>query len=246
MPATRYKIWAVGPPVGKGATQSINVGVSGIAKSASTTLPYVVANELICGRLAQALLLPTPPGYLIEKAGTPYYVSMNFNLAGEDLPPADCGLIVQKHLDISWGIILFDAWVLNHDRHSQNLAYDSVTDKVQIFDHSHAFVANANDIEAHLNSNVDKLAIGNHCLAQEVNALQGINKWALRIAAVPEYYIREVVKAAESVGLPPLHTDVCTDFLLHRRNMIRDLIKKNPSTFPKVAPMICNISTELG
>lgn len=89
MAITRYKIWAIGSPVGSGVTDSIHVGVHGIAKTYQTFLPNVVINEIICNYFAKALLLNCPDGFLIDKEGMPYFVSMNFNLAGEDLPPAD-------------------------------------------------------------------------------------------------------------------------------------------------------------
>jgi hypothetical protein len=233
MPATRYKIWAVGDPLGRGAMHSRYVGIAGVAKRASENLPYVVANELICGHLAQAVLLPTPTGLIIEHEGVPYYVSMNFNLAGEDLPPADAAEIVRKHPRLSCGIILFDIWVLNDDRHPENIAYDRISDKVQIFDHSHAFFSKS-DPHAHLENNKERLAIENHCLAEELTRLDGVKEWADRIASVPDFYIREVVKSAESVGLPTEQVEFCSEFLLERRGKLLALIRENTEQFPKI------------
>ena len=137
VPATRYKIWSVGAPVGQGATQSFHVGVAGIAKGSSPWPSFIVDNDLICRDYAQIFLLPIPPGFIIDHNGTPHYVSLNFNLSGEDLPPADPGMIASDHPELACGIVLFDVWIVNGDRHRGNIAHDRTTNRVQISDHSH-------------------------------------------------------------------------------------------------------------
>jgi hypothetical protein len=102
-----------GAPVDSGATQSFHVGVAGVAKGNAAGLPFVVTNELLCGHLARVLLPPVPPGFIIDHNGTPHYVSLNFNLAGEDLPPADPGAIANARPDLACGIVLFDIWMVN-------------------------------------------------------------------------------------------------------------------------------------
>jgi hypothetical protein len=231
VPATRYKIWSIGAPVGSGATQSFHVGVAGVAKGNSPGLPFVVANELLCGHLARVLLLPVPPGFIIEHNGTPHYVSLNFNLAGEDLPPADPGAIQSAHPDLACGIVLFDIWIVNADRHRQNIAHDRTTDRVQIFDHSHAFFGNG---AAHLTATEDQLGIGGHCLAGELRSLTGMRSWRDRILSVPEFYIRAVVEAAAEVGLPADQIGFCASYLLRRRSKLLDLVKQYRASFPKV------------
>ena len=85
-----------------------HVGVAGLAKGANQDQPFAVANELVCGNLAQAIRLPIPPGFIVDWEGQPYYVSLNFNLAGEDLPPADIVNLVARKADLACGIVLFD------------------------------------------------------------------------------------------------------------------------------------------
>jgi hypothetical protein len=75
-------------------------------------------------------LRPIPPGFVMENEGEQYYVSMNFNLSGEDLPPANTKKITDNHPELSWGIILFDILISNFDRHEENISYDSVARKV--------------------------------------------------------------------------------------------------------------------
>lgn len=235
MPATRYKIWAIGSPVGQGATQSMNVGVAGIAKKALPQLPYTVANELICVKLARAVLLPIPPGFIIEEGGEPYYVSLNFNLAGQDLPPANVSDLVQNHPNLACGIILFDAWVVNGDRHRNNIAYDTSTNKVQIYDHSHAFCY-GNSPEQHLETNRENLGIGGHCLASAIQSLDGFAEWAERIKLVPDYYIREVISSTVELGLPEDQVNFCSDYLIERKSKLMGLIRTHDHVFSSVDP----------
>jgi hypothetical protein len=60
MPATRYKLWAIGDGAGDGTNPPIHVGVAGIAKCSTEELPYTVANELICSNLARILYYSYP------------------------------------------------------------------------------------------------------------------------------------------------------------------------------------------
>jgi hypothetical protein len=233
MPATPYKIWAVGPPVGQGATNSFHVGVASIAKGNGTTSPFVVANELICSQLARALLLPIPPGFIVNHNGQPHFVSLNFNLSGHGLPPADPSAIVSSLPQIASGIILFDIWLLNGDRHRQNLAYDSTINRVEIFDHSHAFLG-PNGGRARLESRENEIGIGGHCLAREMLDFSYIIDWNKKVLALPEFYIKEVVSSANVVGLPVDDISFCSDYLLRRRNKLLDLMRANRPAFPKV------------
>jgi hypothetical protein len=206
----------------------------GIAKGASPALPYVVANELICGNLARLLLLPVPPGFIIDHNAAPHYVSLNFNLAGEDLPPADPAAVVTNLPDLACGIVAFDAWVLNTDRHTQNIAYDTTTNRVQIFDHSHAFFVGGG--RTRLEASVTQLGLGGHCLAVRLRSLDGLRPWCRRIGSVPDYYISSLVAPACEVGLPSEDRDFCATFLMQRRDRLATLLKDNQATFPQVQP----------
>lgn len=233
MPSTRYKIWKIGSPVGVGATDSKYVGVNGVAKGKSDNLPYVVINELICSYLAKILLLPIPPGFLIEDEGNELFVSLNFNISGRDLPPADPKEVVYANPQLSWGIILFDIWVVNGDRHPRNIMFDESTGKIFIFDHSHAFYG-ADKGKLHLENNANQLGADGHCLMKEIFTADYADEWIEKIMAIPEYYIRGVVSSAKEVGLPEEEIDFCANYLLQRRKKLLQLIKNDKIKFPKI------------
>lgn len=223
--------------------RSLHVGIAGVAKAASEDQPYAVVNELICNCLARSLLLPIPPGFIIEHDGEPHYVSLNFNLAGEELPPANAEIIVKNHPDISCGIILFDMWIINDDRHHRNIAYDSSTNKVQIFDHSHAFLR-GKDIESRLESKRTELGIDRHCLAPKLNSLGSLPAWIEKIEHISEFYIRGVVESSSSIGLQEKYVDLCTDYLLERRKRLVELIRSHKDKFPKVQAELWDVLEE--
>ena len=238
MPATRYKLWHMGNPVGRGVTGAYHVGMAGIAKCSDTMMPYTVANELVCGYIAKAVLLPVPPGFIMENSGVPYYVSMNFNLAGQDLPPANAAKITSNFPSLSWGVILFDMLIANYDRHDENIHYDSSSGKVQIFDHSHAFMvgSDSQSAKSDLVKRRNSAGIGTHCLAQSISSLDGLLEWSVKFKLIPEFYIREVVASTKTVGVSDDLAEFIANFLIERKAKLLGLVTENASEFPMLSP----------
>ena len=129
MPASRYKVWAWGGPTAiQGATNTTTVGMAGIAKRSPAAQPFIVGNELFCSMIARVALLPCPPGALLENAGDTYFCSLDFNTAGAALPPIIPANVVAAKPELSWGVILFDALVMNDDRHAMNISHNAATE----------------------------------------------------------------------------------------------------------------------
>ncbi len=193
--------------------------------------PFVVINELVCWHLAQALLLPIPPGFLIEHDAVPHYVSLNFNLAGEELPPADAADVVAADPALACGIVAFDAWLLNADRHPGNIAHDAATGRVQIFDHANAFLGKG---RAHLEVLKGSLDISNHCLVRELRTPAGFSHWLPRMAAIPRYYIEDVVRSTMELGLSADDAGFCIDVLETRRRALPEMLRRSRDAFPRI------------
>lgn len=230
MAITRYKFWGVGNKTNNGVTDSFNVGVHGIAKTNSPGMENVIINEYICQKLAEIICLPIPTGFIVNNGGIPYFVSLNFNMSGEDLPPSDPIQIVEKFPDLSAGIVLFDTWISNPDRHRQNIAHDTFSGQVQIFDHSHALLSNENIIE-HLESNKVQANLGQHCLAPVLKNFDGAQEWNNRILQVPEYYIKQIFIDSVDLGLDASLVPYCVDYFLERRQQLFSLLKRSDYTF---------------
>jgi len=234
VPATRYKIIAVGPQVAATATAPVYVTIAGVGKKVLPGQPFIVANELVCSAFARLLLLPCPPGALMQKNGDTYFFSLDFNIAGQALPPIAPSDVVVKFPRLCWGVIIFDALVMNADRHNGNVAFDTTTNKVQIFDHSHAFLTPGGDIEPNLTARENSLAIGGHCLAQEINTDDGMEDWIARIKLIPDYFIEGVVHAGCECGIPADKAKFVSDFMKKRRDNLESLIKSNLNGFAKL------------
>jgi hypothetical protein len=234
MPASKYKVFGVGQPVGEGASSSFHVGVAAIGKKADANQPNVVVNELFCSTLARYLFLPCPPGILLESNGETYFCSLNFNLAGQSLPPAPVPEVVAHFPETSWGITLFDVLVMNPDRHRGNLSFNRQTKDIQIFDHSHAFLQfNATPDQVMFNLK-DQLAVGGHCIKAELNSWIGFEVWVARVKAVPDYVIDYTFDAICNVGFPTDKKASMSDFIKQRRDTIDVLVTNNLGQFPKL------------
>jgi hypothetical protein len=235
LPASKYKIWAWGAPVGQGATGSVYVGMSAVAKKATAAEPHIVGNELACNIIARMLLLPCPPGALLQKNGDVYFCSLDFNTAGQTLPPINPSTVVGDFPELSWGITLFDVLVMNGDRHNRNISYNTITKELAIFDHSHAFMRPSGDIDATLNTNNGNLAIGGHCLAPELNTWNAFAGWIAKIKLLPDYCLEGAVDAACKVGIPHGKKAAIYDFLRVRRDTLDTIVTNNKAAFAKLS-----------
>jgi len=135
---------------------------------------------------------------------------------------------------LAWGIILFDALIMNADRHPQNISYNRQTKDVTIFDHSHAFLRPNGDVDAILSATKDLPSIGGHCLASEINTWNGFTTWTARIQAIPDYYVEGAIDAGCHVGLPRDKRGVVYDFMRARRDAIETMITNHRGIFPKL------------
>lgn len=227
-----YKIWSFDNQIGDTATNPWNVRVSGVAKFSEDDYPNTVGNEILCNILARAILLPAPPGFIAERNGFPCYVSCNFNLVGEELPPIDPHALIAEQLDIATGIIVFDFWIMNIDRHEENIHYDLDTKRVEVFDHGHCFMADGG-IQG-LRAQVANWSYASHCLVENIDSCTHFGKWCDRISKVPDFVIEDAVAQAVSLDYPEEHEAEYVSILRSRRDNMVDLIKANKDKFPNV------------
>src|SRR5271165_5321822 len=208
--------------------------MSAVAKRATAGEPHIVGNELVCNMVARMLLLPCPPGALLQKNGDVYFCSLDFNTAGQALPPITPSVVVGMLPELSWGITLFDVLMMNGDRHTHNISYNTQTKELTIFDHSHAFMRPSGDVDVTLSANKGQLAIGGHCLAAELNTWNGFAAWTARVKALPDYFVEGAVDAGCKLGIPQGKKVMIYDFLRARRDSIDVIATNNKAAFPKM------------
>jgi hypothetical protein len=123
---------------------------------------------------------------------------------------------------------------MNGDRHHMNIAHDKHTERVEIFDHSHAFLRPNGYISARLALNAKELCIENHCLASEINHQHGLEPWMEKIKLIPDYFIKEVIQSTVDLGLPAQNSNECMEFMIDRKAKLNVILSAHMDKFPKL------------
>ncbi len=245
MSSGRYRIVSFGQQVDIGVTGSQYVQLSAVAKTNSAAVPYCIPNELICAEIGRFLCLPVPPAAVIHAPGAPssdWFASLDFNLTGNSLPPIDPAECYSCLPSPITGTVLFDVLIANPDRNRGNLSLDvqpPAPPRMTIFDHGHAlFGADAGGGEQRLRDMRDRLGLSNrsaadddHCLLGVIRADDHFEEWFGRIRALPDFYIEEVCRSAVGLGIKEGEAASAIEFLKHRRDNFRELIRRHRHEF---------------
>lgn len=247
-----YRLAKITNPVGHGVTGSVVVEVNAIAKKNSDANPYCVANEYICAYLGGMLGLPVAPVSFISHSGPDaqtYVASLDFNLAGEALPPVEASDCITHALELSTGLIIFDVLIANQDRHRGNLSLDlsKRPPQLDIFDHSHALFGNKMDFaKERLQTFRDNLGIvkqkscfvGNrHCLLDHINSGDHFKHWIDRVKQIPSFVIDDLCDKV--IGLGPNAADIeeAKSFLKYRTQNMNNILRDGQTEFSSIAQL---------
>jgi len=232
-----YEIEAWGEQL-TGACAPRRCTLSGVAKRDSKDAPYAVANEFICGRLGLLIGLPVPPGaVVVDDDGELAYVSLRFGPRGEPPPPINPQKFVEDNPSTVAGVIAFDCWIRNPDRHQHNLAYVRGEPRipVMVFDHSHALLGiQAGEAVQQLQETVDEPLISG-ILRRHVTSGREFGYWADRIRAVSSALIRDICRTV--VHADGITADECTaaaEFLIRRKDRVLEMIRASKGRMPNV------------
>lgn len=151
--------------------------------------------------------------------------------------------------DLCAGLLMFDLWVANCDRHGGNFSVDFLAKPLQmnIFDHSHALFGYAAGLgEVRRNGLIDRLGISwttnspidsgkhRHCLLDVINTDTHFYKWVDRVQAVPDYFIEEVCQDAQPYGLTAADVSAAISFLKQRRDRLLPIMKAHHAEFTAI------------
>jgi hypothetical protein len=232
-----YEIEAWGEQL-RGASAPQHCTLSGVVKRNSTEAPYAVPNEFICGRLGLLIGLPVPPGAVVTTDdGKLAYVCLRFGPKGESPPPIDPQEFVEDNPSTAAGVIAFDYWIGNPDRHEHNLAYVRGEPKipVMVFDHSHALLGiEAGAAVQRLRRTVDDPLLSG-ILRQHVTSSREFGYWAKRISAVSSDLIQDVCRMV--IHDDGITADECTaaaEFLMHRKDRVLEKIWDSKGRMPNI------------
>lgn len=234
MEAHLFALDSWGEPVGAGASGARYCTLQGVAKINSQDARYTVANEFVCSRLAGLIGLPCPPGVMARSDdGELAYVSLKFGEKGESPPPVIPSEVAHDNPSAAAGVVAFDCWVLNGDRHKRNLAYVRGSIPLTVFDHSHSLYG-PNEGVGRLDR-YDGVPLVAGCLHGELTNEGELADWCDRISRVDARVIRDVFDQLAQVGaLTPDEAERGTEYMVKRQGELYTLIRSDPQRFPNI------------
>lgn len=212
--------------------------------------PYRIPNEWICSRLGELIGLPVPPCVLTASAipdSPVVFSTLDFNIHRDNLPPIDGEACFRELAELSTGVVMFDIWIANEDRHDTNLVVDNVLNptSMQVFDHDQALFGGFHvagrerfvKLRNRLGITGGTITGGNrHCLLDAMTSDEYITKWANRICLVPDYFIEKLCWDMECRGLiDDQDAKDAVEFLHYRKHHLELLIEQNRSEFTRIA-----------
>jgi hypothetical protein len=236
--------------VGDNVTDVWHIQVNAYGKRVkdSGSQAWVASNDYVCATLGTLLGLPIPPFAMLEKRSATareslWFASLSYLKEGEDLPPVIPSVAYANLPEICAGVVIFDLWVANTDRHDRNLSFDPNTSpkRLNVFDHSHALFG----IEgpARLTRMMNKFTLVEtaetgafrHSLMDQLDDPECFTNWLNRIGSIPQFQISDACRNAESMGI--IDADerrLLLEFLLRRRRFLREMIVSNFREFTKI------------
>ena len=235
-----YKVLNWGEAVGSGINEAVTVTLLAVAKRNNEESPYLVANELVAASIATYLRLPVPPCCIVIKDGVPHFSSLNFNLTGERLPPVDPARVAQEWPRMAAGIVVFDAYIGNYDRHDGNISavLQTPPHRLNIFDHDRCLLGHEEGAglehleQANYCLVIDGSMGGNqHCLMPHMTDWGHLAAWVLRIEQMPDWFTDEVAQdAGEHGGITEEEVAGVKKFLRERRDNLRGILSAAQQT----------------
>jgi hypothetical protein len=209
----------------------------------STNNPFAIFNEAMAVELGAYLELPIAHGIPLTGFAIPktpaitkdsvFWASLS---VGEELPDPDCDLMVTECEMISTGILVFDAWIVNPDRHDLNLSYRTATREVQIFDHDVAICGQTGvqNLEFHRNS---LSFLENHAIAIYLDSLRFVTHWIERVCKIQNERILGAASRFSDYLPDPTKVRSIAEELILRKKMLAYMFfnaakDPNDSLFP--------------
>lgn len=212
------------------------VRIGAFARRNTPDRPHGVVNDYVASALGMAIGLPVPPGLLVQVGNTGYgYVSMQFGVKGDALPPVIFPQFAAERTWEAWGVIAFDQWVYNTDRHNGNLAHLPQVG-VSVFDHDLALLARASgDIAKVLREHRDE-ELKKHALPPHMDDSKFMESWCERIAGIRTAEITRIVHACKHAKLidDPV-ADELVQYIDHRKAKVREYIHRTKSEYVKIS-----------
>jgi len=214
-------------------------------KGNSDERPYCVANEFICAELGRVIRLPIPAFAITytEQVHAKYLFStLDMNYSGQNFLPVDPPSCVRHLPELCAGIVAFDIFIVNQDRHDANLVVDNTAQpkKMFVYDHDVAmFGSIRTQGEARLARMRDRLGITGgghsggvrHCLLDAITTTRHFSLWLDRIAGIPYRLLKDICGEAVGYGITRDEATAAKHFLEQRQRSVKGLIDRHRPEF---------------
>ncbi|WP_327145232.1 hypothetical protein [Nocardia sp. NBC_01327] len=196
-------------------------------KAQNHDLPYLIANELICCRLAAALGLPVLPGEVAKHPdGRQCWVTPQISQAGMTVPPTRESEILGQYASTVAGAFVFDCWVLNEDRHEENFLFHPVLG-MWLIDHDNALAGNDGARFETFAARFD-MPLDWHGFSAAALPQQALEFWCWRVQSVPDAAIDLALGEVSARGLmQKSRTATLRRLLRSRRESIAGLVRQS-------------------
>lgn len=185
---------------------------------------WLIANEYLSSRLATMIGLPTPPGDLGQDyARQPLWITTLVEYDGEPPAPEETPILAAREPDLAAGLLVFDVWVLNVDRHESNVCSHPKLGMWAI-DHDQAFAYTKTGNGGSL-AECQSEPLRWHLFRNSGLDPSLLHIWGQRVRNVPPSAIKRLVSDGSRRGLYPasLNSEL-TQFILHRQTQIHRLV----------------------
>lgn len=213
------------------------VQLSGWARQNTADRPYGVANDYIASTLGLMLGLPIAPVTLIGLGdGAVASVSLGFGERGVRPPPVDLSAVGEGFPEEVAGVVVFDHWVCNQDRHDENLASTPSAGLVA-FDHDAALIGHKPPVSAmeNLQSGHGAIVKG-HPLAPQVKDPKLLDGWVAEVRRLSRRAIGRVAQQAFGARLLTApERDAVVSMLTYRARHIDAMMESRSEEFTGIA-----------
>ncbi|MFC4856760.1 hypothetical protein [Actinophytocola glycyrrhizae] len=212
----------LGPLDGVSRTGPLLWTVQALLKEEVGPETYDLANEYICARLAAIIGLPSPPGDFATRYDSTEKYWVTPLVMRESPPPADTEKICAEEPKFTAGTLVFDTWILNDDRHEDNIIYSS-TVGLWLIDHASALCPKGENPKEIIEQCVQQ-TLSNHIFSHHVNR-DDVSHWCGRVRGVQPQAIRAAIwPTVKYEIISKEHAGALQTFLCERAQVITRLV----------------------
>ena len=205
--------------------------------------PTVGGNEWIAARLADAVGLPVLDHRILTMGSNLFFASAYMG-KGTFAPAITADLFKKcENRDRVYGIVVFDAWLINRDRHNQNLIVRRPKKSAErrlllLNDHSHLLVSPSGPTQ--INRLMDRVDdppgnfVSLHFIRQAITDAAQLTEALDRVETLSEKTIRAAIASTPAELLSISDQAIYADFLIKRRSRLRGLMQNGAHQFPNL------------